>query len=93
MPGTVKLHRVLKTKPEKIYKAFTDVDAMAKWIPPNGFYCKVHSSDVRVGGRFRMSFTNFTTGKAEFFGGQYLELSPNLIRYNDSFDDQKNLPG
>ena len=93
MPYTIKLHRVLATKPEKVYKAFTDADAMAKWIPPNGFTCKVHHMDPVVGGTFRMSFTNFTTGNSHSFGGEFLELKPyELIRYTDKFDDP-NLPG
>jgi uncharacterized protein YndB with AHSA1/START domain len=91
--GTVRLHRVLRTKPEKIYKAFLDADATCKWIPPYGFTCKVHHMDARVGGTFKMSFTNFSTGNSHSFGGEYLELVPNaLIRYTDEFDDP-NLPG
>jgi uncharacterized protein YndB with AHSA1/START domain len=91
--GTVRLHRVLRTKPEKIYKAFLDADATCKWIPPYGFTCKVHHMDARVGGTFKMSFTNFSTGNSHSFGGEYLELVPNaLIRYTDKFDDP-NLPG
>lgn len=91
--GTVRLHRVLRTKPEKIYHAFLDADAMAKWIPPYGFICKVLHMDARVGGTFRMSFTNFSTGQGHSFGGEYLELVPNeLIQYTDKFDDP-NLPG
>ena len=93
MTGTVKLHRVLRTKPEKVYKAFLDADAMAKWLPPYGFTCKVHHMDARVGGSFKMSFTNFSTGHGHAFGGTYLELLPfQRIRYNDRFDDPK-LPG
>lgn len=93
MPNTVRLHRVLRGKPERVYKAFVDADAMAKWLPPNGFTGKVHHLDARVGGGFKMSFTNFTTGKGHSFGGQYLELSPHeRIRYTDRFDDP-NLPG
>ena len=93
MPGTVKLHRVLKAPPERVYKAFTDADGLAKWLPPDGFTCKVHHLDARVGGSFKMSFTNFTTGKAHSFGGKYLELVPHeRIRYTDKFDDP-NLPG
>ncbi|MES2976983.1 MAG: SRPBCC family protein [Pseudomonadota bacterium] len=93
MTGTVRLHRVLRTSPEKIYKAFTDADAMAKWLPPYGFTCKVHQMDARVDGTFRMSFTNFSTGNAHSFGGTYLELAPfERIRYVDRFDDP-NLPG
>ena len=77
MTGTVKLHRVLRTTPEKIYRAFLDADSMAKWLPPNGFTGKVHHMDARVGGSYRMSFTNFTTGKSHSFGGEYLELVTN----------------
>lgn len=91
--GTVQLHRVLRAPPERIYKAFLDADAMAKWIPPYGFTCKVHHMDARVGGTFRMSFTNFSTGHSHAFGGEYLELVPGaLLRYTDKFDDP-NLPG
>ena len=91
--GTVELHRVLRTKPEKVYRAFLDASALAKWIPPYGFTCKVHHMDARVGGTFKMSFENFTTGGAHSFGGEYLELVPGeLIRYTDKFDDP-NLPG
>lgn len=91
--GTVRLHRVLRAKPEKVYRAFLDPHALARWLPPNGFTCQVHEHDPRVGGRFRMSFTNFTTGKAESFGGTYLELVPNQrVRNSDKFDDA-NLPG
>ena len=91
--GTVRLHRVLRAKPEKIYRAFLNADAMAKWIPPYGFTCKVHHLDARVGGTFRMSFENFSTGNGHSFGGNYLELiSGELIRYTDKFDDP-NLPG
>jgi uncharacterized protein YndB with AHSA1/START domain len=90
---TVRLHRVLRAPPERIYRAFLDADAMAKWLPPNGFTCKVHHLDARVGGSFRMSFTNFTTGQGHSFGGEYLELVPHeRIRYTDTFDDP-NLPG
>ena len=86
--GTVRLHRVLRAPPERVYRAFLDPDAMAKWLPPNGFTCKVHQMDARVGGRFRMSFTNFTTGHAHSFGGEYLELVPHeRLRYTDRFDD------
>jgi uncharacterized protein YndB with AHSA1/START domain len=93
MPGTVKLHRVFRAPPERVYKAFLDADALAKWIPPNGFTCKVHDLDARVGGSFRMSFTNFSTGGSHSFGGEYLELKPNeRLRYTDKFDDP-NLPG
>jgi uncharacterized protein YndB with AHSA1/START domain len=91
--GTIRLHRVLRAPPERIYRAFVDADAMAKWLPPHGFTCKVHHMDAKVGGTFRMSFTNFTTGKGHSFGGEYLELVPHeRIRYNDKFDDP-NLPG
>ena len=94
MPGnTIRLHRVLRATPERVYKAFLDPDAMAKWLPPNGFTGKVHHMDVRVGGTHKMSFTNFTTGKSHSFGGTYVELKPNeRIRYTDKFDDP-NLPG
>jgi uncharacterized protein YndB with AHSA1/START domain len=94
MPNnTVRLHRVLRTKPEKIYRAFLDADAMAKWLPPNGFTGKVHELDARVGGRYHMSFTNFSTGSSHSFGGEYLELVANeRIRHTDRFDDP-NLPG
>jgi uncharacterized protein YndB with AHSA1/START domain len=93
MPGTVRLHRVLATKPEKVYRAFVEADALAKWLPPNGFTCTVHSFDARVGGGFKMSFRNFTTGGRHSFGGQYLELVPHeRLRYTDTFDDP-NLPG
>ncbi len=91
--GTVRLHRVLRAKPERIYRAFLDADAMAKWLPPFGFTCKVHQLDARVGGTFKMSFTNFTTGHGHSFGGEYLELVPSeKIRYTDKFDDP-NMPG
>lgn len=90
---SIRLHRVLRTKPEKVYRAFTDADGMAKWLPPYGFTCRVHSLDARVGGTFRMSFHNFSTGNGHSFGGEYLELVPHtLIRYTDTFDDP-NLPG
>jgi uncharacterized protein YndB with AHSA1/START domain len=90
---TVRLHRVLRATPEKIYRAFLDADAMAKWLPPHGFTGKVHHLDAKVGGTFRMSFTNFTTGTSHSFGGEYLELTPHeRIRHTDKFDDQ-NLPG
>lgn len=93
MTGTVKLHRVLKTNPEKVYRAFLNADAMAKWLPPYGFTCKVHHLDAKVGGTFKMSFTNFTTGQDQSFGGEYRELVPSeKIRYTDKFDDP-NLPG
>ena len=93
MPNTVRFHRVFRAPPERIYRAFLDADAMAKWIPPNGFTCKVHHMDVKVGGTFRMSFTNFSSGAILSFGGDYLELTPHeRIRYTDKFDDP-NLPG
>ena len=91
--NTIHLHRVLRAEPEKIYRAFLDADAMAKWLPPNGFTGKVHQIDAKVGGSYKMSFTNFTTGKSHSFGGQYLELVPyERICYTDNFDDP-NLPG
>ena len=91
--NTVRLHRVLATKPEKVFRAFLDADAMAKWLPPYGFTCKVHHFEAKVGGTFRMSFTNFTTNAGHSFGGEYLEIVPNeRIRYTDRFDDP-NLPG
>ena len=91
--STVQLHRVIRATPERIYRAFLDADAMAKWLPPNGFTGKVHQMDAKVGGSYKMSFTNFTTGKSHSFGGKYLELKPNeLLRYTDAFDDP-NLPG
>src|SRR3954465_12743845 len=91
--NTVRLHRVIRTKAERIYRAFLDADAMAKWLPPNGFTGKVHHLDARVGGTYKMSFTNFTTGKSHSFGGRYLELVPNgKIVHTDTFDDP-NLPG
>lgn len=94
MPNsTIRLHRVLRTTPEKLYRAFLDPDAMVKWLPPHGYTCKVHHMDARVGGTYRMSFTNFTTGKSHSFGGTYLDLVPNeRIRYTDQFEDP-NLPG
>jgi uncharacterized protein YndB with AHSA1/START domain len=94
MPGnTIRLHRVLRATPERVYRAFLDPDAMVKWLPPNGFTAKCHQADVKVGGSYRMSFTNFTTGKSHSFGGRYLELTPNeRIRYTDKFEDP-NLPG
>ncbi len=89
----VKLHRVFAASPEKIFKAFTNADAMASWIPPYGFVCKVHHMDCKVGGTYKMSFTNFTTGKTHSFGGGYLQIIPNeLLKYTDQFDDP-NLPG
>lgn len=91
--NTVRLHRVIRTTPERLYRAFLDADAIAKWLPPNGFTCKVHHLDARVGGTHKMSFTNFSTGHSHSFGGTYLELTPNeRIRYTDGFDDP-NLPG
>lgn len=91
--GTVRLHRVFAAKPEKLYRAFLDADAMAKWLPPHGFTCHLHHMEPKVGGTFRMSFTNFTTGNSNSFGGEYLELVPNeRLRYTDRFDDP-NLPG
>jgi uncharacterized protein YndB with AHSA1/START domain len=93
MPGTVRLHRVLATTPEKIYRAFLEPDAMAKWLPPNGFACTVHHMDAKVGGSFKMTFRNFTTGHGHAFGGEYVELVPNeRLRYTDKFDDP-GLPG
>ncbi len=86
--NTVRLHRVLRAKPERVYRAFLDPDAMVKWLPPNGFTGQVHHADATVGGSYRMSFTNFSTGKSHSFGGTYLELKPNeLLRYTDQFDD------
>jgi uncharacterized protein YndB with AHSA1/START domain len=91
--NTVRLHRVLRATPEKVYRAFLDGDALAKWLPPNGFTCKVHEMNVEVGGGFKMSFTNFGTGKSHSFGGTYVELKPHeRIRYTEKFDDP-NLPG
>ena len=91
--NTIRLHRVLRAEPEKIYRAFLDADAMAKWLPPNGFTGRVHEMEPKVGGRYRMSFTNFTSGQGHSFGGTYLELVPHkLIRYTDKFDDP-NMPG
>jgi uncharacterized protein YndB with AHSA1/START domain len=91
--NTVRFHRVLRAPPERIYRAFLDPDAMAKWLPPNGFTGKVHQLTAKVGGSYRMSFTNFTTGHSHSFGGEYLELVPNeRIRHTDKFDDP-NLPG
>ena len=93
MPHTVRLHRVLRAPPERVYRAFLDADALSKWLPPNGFTARVHAMDVRVGGTFRMSFTHFASGNAHGFGGEYLELLPHeRIRYTDRFDDP-NLPG
>ncbi len=91
--NTVRFHRVLRATPEKVYRAFLDPDAMAKWLPPNGFTAKVHHLEARVGGTFKMSFTNFSTGHSHSFGGEYLELVPHeRIRYQNKFDDP-NLPG
>ena len=91
--NTIRLHRVLRATPERVYKAFLDADALAKWLPPNGFTCKVHHMDAKVGGVYKMSFTNFATGKSHSFGGRYLELKPHeQIRYTDEFEDP-NLPG
>jgi uncharacterized protein YndB with AHSA1/START domain len=93
MPNAVQFHRVLRSPPERVYRAFLDADAKAKWLPPNGFTGKVHHSDPRVGGTYKMSFTNFTTGQSHGFGGTYTELVPHeRIRYTDRFDDP-NLPG
>jgi uncharacterized protein YndB with AHSA1/START domain len=93
MPNTIRLHRVLRAAPDRVYRAFLDADAMAKWLPPNGFTGRVHHLDARVGGEHRMSFTNFTTGQSHSFGGKYVELVPGeRIRYTDVFDDP-NLPG
>lgn len=89
----VELHRVLTASPEKVFKAFTDADAMASWLPPYGFVCKVHRLDFKVGGTYKMSFVNFTTGNSHSFGGEYLEIIPNqFLKYSDRFDDP-NLPG
>ena len=93
MSNTVHLHRVLSAPPERVYRAFLDPDALVKWLPPHGFTAKVHEMDARVGGGFKMSFTNFTTGKSHSFRGKYLEITPNeQIKYSDQFDDP-NLPG
>ena len=93
MPSTIRLHRVFKAAPERVYKAFTNPDALVKWLPPHGFVAKMHSIDLRVGGSYRMSFTNLGTGHSHSFGGEYLELVPNQrIRHTDKFDDP-NLPG
>jgi uncharacterized protein YndB with AHSA1/START domain len=93
VPNTVRLHRVLATKPEKVYRAFIEADAIAKWLPPNGFACTVHHLDAKVGGTHRMSFRNFTTGDSHAFGGEYVELMPNeRLCYTDKFEDP-NLPG
>ena len=91
--GTIRLHRVLRAPPQRVYRAFVEADALAKWLPPCGFTCKVHHMDARVGGGFRMSFTNFNSGNSHSFGGEYLELVPHQrLRYTDKFDDP-NLPG
>ena len=93
MPSTIRLHRVLTTSPLKVYRAFLEADAVAKWLPPNGFACTVHHQEPKVGGTFKMSFRNFTTGQSHSFGGTYVELAPHeRIRYTDKFDDP-NLPG
>jgi uncharacterized protein YndB with AHSA1/START domain len=93
MPSTVRLHRVLATKPDKVYRAFIEADALAKWLPPDGFACTVHRLEAKVGGTHRMSFRNFTTGMSHSFGGEYLDLVPGeRLRYTDKFDDA-NLPG
>ena len=93
MPSTVQFNRVLRTTPERLYRAFIDPDAMVKWLPPNGFTAKVHHMDARVGGTYKMSFTNFTSGKSHSFGGEYLELTKNeRVRWTDRFDDP-NVPG
>lgn len=93
MPHTIKLHRVLRATPEKVYKAFTNAEAMEKWLPPYGFTAHMHAFDAKVGGKFRMSFTNFGSGNSHAFGGEYLELTPHTrIRYTDRFDDP-DLPG
>lgn len=89
----ITLHRVFTASPDKVYKAFVDADAMASWLPPYGFVCKIHSLDVKIGGKYKMSFTNFGTGSSHSFGGEYLEIIPNeLLKYTDEFDDP-NLPG
>ena len=93
MPNTIRLHRVLRAPPDRVYRAFIDPDAMVKWLPPNGFTAKMHAMDARIGGGYKMSFTNFTTGQSHSFGGKYVELKPNeKLRYTDAFDDP-NLPG
>ncbi|CDX17649.1 Activator of Hsp90 ATPase 1 family protein [Mesorhizobium plurifarium] len=93
MPSTIQLHRVLATKPEKVYRAFIEADALAKWLPPNGFTCTVHEFEGKVGGTYKMSFRNFTTGGSHSFGGEFVELVPGeRLRYTDRFDDP-NLPG
>jgi len=93
MPNTVQFHRVLRATPERVYRAFLDAEALVKWLPPNGFTCKVHQIDPRVGGTYKASFTNFTSGKSHSFGGEYLELVPQqILRWTDRFDDP-NMPG
>lgn len=93
MASTIRLHRILRATPERVYRAFLEPDALTKWMPPNGFTAQVHHMDVRVGGAYKMSFTNFSTGQRHTFGGEYLELVPHeRIRHTDSFDDP-NLPG
>ena len=93
MPNTIRLHRVLTASPEKVYRAFLEADALAKWLPPNGFACMVHHLEAKVGGTFKMAFRNFTTGDSHAFGGEYVELVPGeRLRYTDKFDDP-NLPG
>lgn len=93
MPNTIRLHRVLATSPEKVYRAFVEADALAKWLPPNGFACTVHHLEPKVGGTHKMSFRNFTTGQSHSFGGEYVELVPfERLRYTDTFDDPS-LPG
>ena len=93
MPSTIRLHRVFATSPDKVYRAFIEADAVAKWLPPNGFLCTVHHMEPKVGGAFRMSFRNFTTGGSHAFGGTFLELVPGeKVRYTDTFEDP-NLPG
>lgn len=93
MPGTIRLHRVLRAPPDRVYRAFLDPQAMAKWLPPHGFTCAVHQMDAKVGGKFKMSFTSFSTGNGHSFGGEYLALSPGeYISYTDRFDDP-GLPG
>lgn len=93
MPSTIRLHRVLAAPPERVYRAFLDPGAICKWLPPNGFTCTVHELDAKVGGRYRMSFTNFGTGNSHAFGGEYLELVPGeRLKYSDRFEDP-NLPG
>src|SRR5204863_4065366 len=91
--GSVSLHRVLKASPEKVYRAFTEANALAAWLPPYGFLCVVHQMEMQVGGSYKMSFTNFSTGNSHSFGGKYLEVDPNnFLKYTDKFDDP-NLPG